>query len=495
MVPREDGSESRRNRDRLAGDGPLSIPTTDPLPRLEKSGDVAQWSRELVTRLEKNLGTLSLPQSTIVLTNGGNNNVNLQKGLLVRITGPTAPFNITGIGNGTTGQVIILENDSGQPLVLNNENASSQITNRINTGSGTDVTVNGSALLVYLQTRWRVVAAGSTISAGGTVTSVALTMPGEFSVSGSPVTTAGTLAVTKANESANTVWAGPTTGAAAQPTFRLVVNADLPDTGVVAGSYGDGQDIPIITVNSKGVLTAVSSVEIISAAFPVDKWWGHIRITDNVSQTVSTGVQALNMVITTSSFGASVTQVNDASHGYYLEYTAGTTATSRAGFFSNALVTRLDNLPLFYASTRTSASALTLQRIWIGLTSNNSGSTSVGMGTDTPGANSVHCIAFRASSVAGDTNWQIVSSDGSSTNVKDTGVAFATNTAYRFRIDAANKTSVHCYINGTEVNNSPVTTNLPSTTQNLALTAASYNTTSTAEKFGVKSIDIYEQIK
>lgn len=62
----------------------------------------------------------------------------------------------------------------------------------------------------------------------GSVTSVGLSMPAEFSVAGTPVTTAGTLAVTKATESANTVWAGPTTGAPAQPAFRALVTADLP---------------------------------------------------------------------------------------------------------------------------------------------------------------------------------------------------------------------------------------------------------------------------
>ncbi len=62
----------------------------------------------------------------------------------------------------------------------------------------------------------------------GTVSSVALTAPGEFSVSGSPVTGSGTIAITKANETANTVWAGPTSGGAAQPAFRALVAADIP---------------------------------------------------------------------------------------------------------------------------------------------------------------------------------------------------------------------------------------------------------------------------
>jgi hypothetical protein len=62
----------------------------------------------------------------------------------------------------------------------------------------------------------------------GTVTSVGLTMPAEFIVSGSPVTGAGVLAVTKANVSAHQVYAGPTSGSAAPLTARLLVAADIP---------------------------------------------------------------------------------------------------------------------------------------------------------------------------------------------------------------------------------------------------------------------------
>jgi len=69
----------------------------------------------------------------------------------------------------------------------------------------------------------------------GTVTSVGLSLPTSiFDVSGSPVTSSGTLSATLDNQSANYVWAGPTTGAAAAPTFRALVAADLPD---LSGSY------------------------------------------------------------------------------------------------------------------------------------------------------------------------------------------------------------------------------------------------------------------
>jgi hypothetical protein len=70
-----------------------------------------------------------------------------------------------------------------------------------------------------------------TVVGTGSVTSVGLAMPSIFSVSGSPVTAAGTLTATLTDQAANTVFAGPTTGAAATPTFRAMVGADLPDPG------------------------------------------------------------------------------------------------------------------------------------------------------------------------------------------------------------------------------------------------------------------------
>jgi len=90
---------------------------------------------------------------------------------------------------------------------------------------------------------------------GGTVTSVGLSLPSLFSVSGSPVTTAGTLTAALATQAANLVLAGPTTGAAAAPTFRALVAADLPATAVAAGSYTYGS----FTVDAAGRLTAASS--------------------------------------------------------------------------------------------------------------------------------------------------------------------------------------------------------------------------------------------
>ncbi len=55
-------------------------------------------------------------------------------------------------------------------------------------------------------------------------------MPAEFSVASSPVTSSGTIAVTKATQSQNLVFASPTSGTGV-PTFRALVAGDLPSGG------------------------------------------------------------------------------------------------------------------------------------------------------------------------------------------------------------------------------------------------------------------------
>ena len=55
-------------------------------------------------------------------------------------------------------------------------------------------------------------------------------------------------------ESANTIYSGPTNGSAALPTFRSLVNADLPASGITAGTY------PKVTVNAQGIVTGSSTL-------------------------------------------------------------------------------------------------------------------------------------------------------------------------------------------------------------------------------------------
>lgn len=71
----------------------------------------------------------------------------------------------------------------------------------------------------------------------GTVTSVGLSLPSIFTVSGSPVTTSGTITASLANQNANLVFASPTSGSPATPTFRSLVAADLPSLTSVYVPY------------------------------------------------------------------------------------------------------------------------------------------------------------------------------------------------------------------------------------------------------------------
>lgn len=113
---------------------------------------------------------------------------------------------------------------------------------------GVTVTIDGAGII------------SAPTGGAGTVTSVGLALPGIFSISGSPVINSGTLTGTLATQSANLVWAGPTTGSAAAPTFRALVTADFPTSGVSANTYGDSTHVAQITVDATGRLTAVSNV-------------------------------------------------------------------------------------------------------------------------------------------------------------------------------------------------------------------------------------------
>lgn len=91
-------------------------------------------------------------------------------------------------------------------------------------------------------------------SGSGSVTSVAFADASSspiYAVSGSPVTSSGTLTITLSNQTANTVFAGPASGGAAQPAFRALVNADV-GTLTVAN----------ISASSNSTLTTLSALSL-----------------------------------------------------------------------------------------------------------------------------------------------------------------------------------------------------------------------------------------
>lgn len=102
-----------------------------------------------------------------------------------------------------------------------------------------------------------------TISAtggGGTVTSVGLSMPSIFTVSGSPVTGSGTLAATFTSQAANTFFAGPS-GAAGPPSFRALAIDDLPTGIFYQGGNSFGTKALLGTNDSFGIGLETSGLE------------------------------------------------------------------------------------------------------------------------------------------------------------------------------------------------------------------------------------------
>jgi hypothetical protein len=78
----------------------------------------------------------------------------------------------------------------------------------------------------------------------GTVSSVSMTVAPTtiYSVAGTPVTTAGTLAFTMKPQLANTVLAGPTTGSGI-PAFRVLAPTDIPTTTVTIAAAAINWDL------------------------------------------------------------------------------------------------------------------------------------------------------------------------------------------------------------------------------------------------------------
>ena len=133
----------------------------------------------------------------------------------------------------------------------------------------------------------------------GTVSSVALSLPSEFNVSGSPITTSGTLTGAWANQSANYIFAAPN-GSSGTPTFRSLVSADIPALNYVSSVSGSG------VISSSGGLSPTISISQASASTD-----GYLSSTDwntfnskgtvsNVSASAGTGISISGSPITSS---------------------------------------------------------------------------------------------------------------------------------------------------------------------------------------------------
>jgi hypothetical protein len=255
----------------IAGDGTLSanaqqlVPATTttlggviigPGLTVQADGTIAVVPYSLSAATTTSLGGI-IVGTTLSVANDGTLNYNLApattstlggvivgSGIQVAMDGTISTQPLVVATTTTLGGVIVptsggLSVDSNGNLSIN----AADVVTSVNASPGDVTIVSGAGVTV--STSGSVITISAAGATGGTVTEVALGMPSIFAVSGSPVTTTGTLTATLVGQTANMVFAGPASGSANIPSFRALVGKDLPTattstTGVAYYPTGSG---------------------------------------------------------------------------------------------------------------------------------------------------------------------------------------------------------------------------------------------------------------
>lgn len=129
------------------------------------------------------------------------------------------------------------------------------------------------------------------LSAGaGTVTSVGLSLPSEFNVSGTPVTTSGTLTGAWANQTTNKVFASPN-GSTGAPTFRALVAADIPTIAAsqVTGANLTAASSKVAVTGGTGAVLNAATVDVTEANLTLNNIGGTLGISKGGTNLTSIG--------------------------------------------------------------------------------------------------------------------------------------------------------------------------------------------------------------
>lgn len=148
--------------------------------------------------------------------------------------------------------------------------------------------------------------------------------------------------------------------------------------------------------------------------------------------------------------------LNNQADSTYSSFTSAAVLGSSAGMLGAAttLVNRVAQEFTLTLVIRTGASLAAL-RFWFGLTSSNFTNSDTAPGST---------VAFRYSTVAGDTGWVGVTRDGATQSVTAQVAAIATSTRYKLKIRVSGSTVYFSVNDGTEVS---ATANLPASTTDM----------------------------
>lgn len=165
------------------------------------------------------------------------------------------------------------------------------------------------------------------LGSGPSVTSVGLSLPSIFTVSGSPVTSSGTLTAALGNQAAGFIFASPVSGAASPPTFRAIAFTDLSAiVGTAANTLAAGNDSRFHLQNTDSGTTA--------ASFQLDSGNAGVRIKNNAgvlearnsvdSAYVDLVVKNLTVQGTTTTINSNQVDIADSILTLNSDYTGGT---------------------------------------------------------------------------------------------------------------------------------------------------------------------------
>lgn len=173
-------------------------------------------------------GVLNYDINADSTTTGSNQSLTSAK--VVQVLTNASLTSINNVASPTKAKVVVIVNQtSGALSIINNSGGTAS--NRIVSPTGANMSIpnNGSVTLVYddASARWYVTAYAQ--AASGTVTSVALSLPAEFSVTGSPVTSSGTLTAAWASQAEGLFLASNKPGGGSgTPAFRKPFYSDIP---------------------------------------------------------------------------------------------------------------------------------------------------------------------------------------------------------------------------------------------------------------------------
>lgn len=167
----------------------------------------------------------STGQGTVTSVSAGTLSPLFTTSVSTSTTTPALAFALTNAAAGT-----IFGNFTGSTGApsYNTPGAADTILGKAHTGSGLEYkTVSAGSGITITPS------AGAITIANAGVTSVGLSVPSFLTVSGSPITTSGTFAVSANSQAQNTVYCGPASGGSGTPGFRALVAADFGATQVV----------------------------------------------------------------------------------------------------------------------------------------------------------------------------------------------------------------------------------------------------------------------